>query len=269
MAIALCYIIAMEKIPDTASYIKCNLGTRFIGRELHYLEVTTSTQDAARQIAEQGSQEGTAVMAARQEAGRGRLGRSWFSPQGGLAVSIILKPSIEDLYLLPAISAVAIFRALQRIGLNSSIKWPNDILVNGRKICGILIENILDGGKLKYAITGIGINVNFDIADCSQIADISTSLSNELGRNISVGETAVALFSELEKIYLQISDPPYIIGEWVRNMETIGRRISVSAGGCIFQGTARSINSAGNLIMALDDGTLKEIIAGDVTILKK
>jgi len=136
-------------------------------------------------------------------------------------------------------------------------------------VCGILIENGLDGGRLKYSIPGIGININFDTTQYPEIADISTSLSVELGHEIAIGEVAVALCSELEGLYLQISDPAYIIGEWMSNMQTIGRRISVSTGSAIIEGTARSINAAGNLIMALDDGTLKEIIAGDVTILKK
>ena len=265
----LCYIIAMNKPADTASYIRASLRTKFMGRELHYLEETTSTQDVARDLAEKGAPEGAAVIAGTQKAGRGRLGRTWFSPEGGLAVSFVLRPTIEDLRLMPAITSVAVFRTLQKFGVKPAIKWPNDVLVGGKKICGILIENGLDGSRLKYSVPGIGININFDTTQYPEIADISTSLSVQLGHDVPVGEVAVGLFSELETLYLQKADAAYLVGEWVQNMETIGRSISVQAGGEIFKGTARSINTAGNLIMCLDDGTLKEVIAGDVTILKK
>jgi BirA family transcriptional regulator, biotin operon repressor / biotin---[acetyl-CoA-carboxylase] ligase len=266
---ALCYIIAMNGAPDIVTYIQANLRTRFIGRALHYMEETPSTQDVARELAEKWAPEGTAVIAGTQKAGRGRLGRIWFSPEGGLAVSIVLRPPLDAIQLLPAVTSVAVFRTLQKLGINSAIKWPNDVLIQGKKVCGILIENGLDGGKLKYSIQGIGINVNFNTTQFPEIADISTSLSVELGHDASIGEVAVLLFGELEDVYGQISDPAYVIGEWMCNMQTIGRRIKVSTGSLVVEGIARSINAAGNLIMVLDDGTLKEIIAGDVTLLKK
>jgi BirA family transcriptional regulator, biotin operon repressor / biotin---[acetyl-CoA-carboxylase] ligase len=265
----LCYIIAMNSGPDIVQAIKNSLQTRFIGRDLHYLAATTSTQDVARELAEGGVPEGTAVMAGMQQSGRGRLGRNWFSPEGGLAVSIILRPPLEALRLLPAVSSVAVYRALKGLGLEPAIKWPNDILVGGKKICGILIENCFDAAALQYSFAGIGINVNVDTRACAEIKDISTSISAELGRDLPISDVAAGLFRELEELYLEIADAPYIIGEWVRNMDTIGRRISVSSAGSILQGTARSINNSGNLIMVLDDGTLKEIVAGDVTLLKK
>jgi BirA family biotin operon repressor/biotin-[acetyl-CoA-carboxylase] ligase len=259
----------MNSSTDIVSFIKSNLNTQFLGRELRYLEETTSTQDVARELAEKGAPNGTAVIAGTQKAGRGRLGRAWFSPEGGLAVSFVLRPSFEEIRLLPAITSVAVFRALQKLGVKAAIKWPNDVLIEGKKVCGILIENSLDGNRLKYSIPGIGINVNFDTTRYPEIADLSTSLSVALCHDVPVGEVAVLLFSELEGLYLEMSDAAYIIGEWMSNMQTIGRRISVSTGSVIIEGTARSINAAGNLIMVLDDGTLKEIIAGDVTLLKK
>lgn len=259
----------MNSNPDIASTIKASLQTRFMGRELYYLKETTSTQDAARDLAERGASEGAAVIAGTQKAGRGRLGRTWFSPEGGLAVSFVLRPSFEDLRVMPAITSVAVLRTLQKFGIRAAIKWPNDVLVAGKKVCGILIENALDGRHLRYSIPGIGINVNFATAKYPEIADISTSLSEQLGRDVPVPEVAVQLITEMEALYVEKSDAAYLIGEWVQNMETIGKHISVKCGTDIFKGIARSINTAGNLIMRLDDGTLKEVIAGDVTILKK
>lgn len=259
----------MNSTEDTAAYIRDNLNTKFVGRELHYLEETGSTQDIARELAVRGAPEGTAVVARKQKAGRGRLGRIWFSPEGGLAVSLVLYPPCKNLYLMPAITSVAVFRTIEKFGIKAAIKWPNDVLIGDRKVCGILIENCLDGNCLKYSIPGIGININFDPAQYSGIADISTSLSKELGHTISIGPVATILFSEMETLYLQMSNPDYILGEWVQNMDTIGRRIHVRSGEEISEGMAHSISATGNLVLRLDNGTLKEIMAGDVTILKK
>ena len=258
----------MNTDEGTAAYIHDNLNTEFMGRELLYLEETTSTQDVARDLAASGAPEGTAVIARRQKAGKGRLSRAWLSPEGALAVSIVLRPSFEELRLLPAITSVAVFRTLKRLGVKASIKWPNDVLISGRKVCGILIENCLDRNRLLYSIPGIGINVNFNPAEYTEIADIATSLSIELGHTIPIGQVAVILFNELETLYLAISNPNYIFKEWVQNMDTIGRRIHVRSGEEISEGMAYSISSSGNLILQLDDGSLKEIIAGDVTTLK-
>lgn len=269
IASTLCYIIVMSSTDDIACQISTSLHTRFIGRQIHYLLETDSTQDAVKDLAEKGAPEGTAVMAEKQRAGRGRLGRTWFSPQGGLAVSILLRPSFEDLRIMPAITSVAVLKMLQHFGVKAAIKWPNDILIGGKKVCGILIENTLDGKNLKYSIIGIGINVNFATTQYPEIADTSTSISAYLGHTVPIWKVAVGLFTELERLYLKKSDAACLISEWVMNMKTIGRRISVKCGTDIFNGTAHSINTAGNLIMRFDDGTLKEVIAGDVTILKQ
>lgn len=258
----------MNSDEGTAAYIHDNLSTEFMGRELLYLKETTSTQDVARDLAASGAPEGTAVIARRQKAGKGRLGRAWLSPEGALAVSIVLRPSSEEIRLLPAITSVAVFRTLKGLGVKASIKWPNDVLIGDKKVCGILIENCLDGNRLKYSIPGIGINVNFDPSQYPEIAATSTSLSVELGHTIPIGQVAIVLFSELEMLYCKRSDPDYVIGEWVQNMETIGRRIRVRTGKEISEGTAHAINAAGNLVIQLDDGTFREIMAGDVTILK-
>jgi len=259
----------MIEIMDTITLIKANLRTKFMGRELHVLSETTSTQDIAKELAEKKRPEGTAVIAERQKAGRGRLGRSWFSPQGGLAVSIVLYPALPVLNLLPAISSLAVLNTLEKFEIKSSIKWPNDVLIGGKKVCGILIENSIDAGHLKYTILGIGLNINFDVARFPQIAEIATSMSLILGRTVPIGLVATHLFSELEDLYLRSSEVDEILKQWAGNMDTIGQRIRVSTGNEIIEGTAMSISETGNLVIQLNDGTLREILAGDVTILKK
>jgi BirA family biotin operon repressor/biotin-[acetyl-CoA-carboxylase] ligase len=236
----------MADASEIPTYLKDNLKTRFMGRELHYLPVTTSTQDIARQMAEEGAPEGTAVIAGEQQSGRGRMGRSWLSPSGGLATSIVLRPSLGSVHLLPAITSVAVFRALASLGVKAGIKWPNDVLISGKKACGILIENGLKAGELSYAIVGIGINVNFATGSYPEIADIATSLSDQLGRELPVGEVALHLYLELEEIYTRIGEPTRIIEEWSRNMVTIGRRVTSDFYGNRIDGTAEGVNNRGN-----------------------
>jgi BirA family transcriptional regulator, biotin operon repressor / biotin---[acetyl-CoA-carboxylase] ligase len=249
---------------DIVSYLKRRLRTQYMGKQLRYLAITPSTMDAAREWAENGAAEGSAVIAGRQEAGRGRMGRSWLSPDGALATSLILRPSIKDVRLLPAISSIAVLRAIRGAGIKAEIKWPNDVLISGKKVCGILIENMFDSGNLVYSVIGIGINVNFDTSQIPEIADISTSLSVEKGKDISIAEMALNLYTELEDLYDHINRPDSILAEWVNHMVTIGKRVTANAGGCMVEGIAHAINSQGNLIVRLDDGLEREIVAGDV-----
>ncbi len=252
--------------PDIQTYLQDNLKTRFIGRQLKYLDTATSTQDIARELAEQGAPGGTAVIAGEQRSGRGRMGRSWLSPAGGLATSIILRPALSSLHLLPAVSSLAVFRTLANLGIKAGIKWPNDVLIAGKKVCGILIENGLKAGGPGYSIVGIGINVNFDTSIYPEIAGIATSISVQLGHEVPVREVALHLYTELEGIYNRTGGPAYIIKEWSRHMVTIGRRVTADFYGNSIDGTAEGVNQQGSLVVRLADGSTKEIIAGDVTI---
>jgi BirA family biotin operon repressor/biotin-[acetyl-CoA-carboxylase] ligase len=249
---------------DIINYLENNLATRFMGRELHYLPVASSTQDVARDLADHGAPEGTAVIAGVQQSGRGRLGRSWLSPEGGLATSIILRPATSAVHLLPAISALAVFRTIKGLGIEAGIKWPNDILISGRKVCGILIEHGLVNGAVGYSIVGIGINVNFDTGLYPEIAGLATSLSVQLGHELPVATVALRVYTELEDLYLQAVKPGVIIGEWSANMNTIGRSVKVQSGNSSIEGVAESITESGHLRLRLDDGSAQEILAGDV-----
>jgi BirA family biotin operon repressor/biotin-[acetyl-CoA-carboxylase] ligase len=251
-------------MPDIVSYLENNLTTSFIGKELHYLPVASSTQDVAREMADRGAPEGTAVIAGTQQSGRGRLGRSWLSPRGGLATSIILRPAMPAVHLLPAISALAVFRTIKGLGIAAGIKWPNDILIGGRKVCGILIEHGLTGGIVSYSIVGIGININFDTGLYPEIAGLATSLSLQLGHELPVGQVALRVYTELEALYLQTVKPAAIISQWAAGMDTIGRRVKVQSGNSAIEGVAESINGSGHLVLRLDDGSTQEILAGDV-----
>jgi len=254
---------------EIMSSIKGRLNTKFVGRQLYYYPKLASTMDTARDLFKKSAIEGTTVIAGTQTAGKGRIGRTWLSPEGSLAVSVILKPSLENLHKLVMIASLAVVTAiLQVTGLRADIKWPNDVLINGRKVSGILIENEVREGRVNFADIGIGINVNLNPGDFPEIADMATSLSHEAGTEISYTELVVALLDNLERIYLEAQDGAPVHQEWQKNMETLGKCIKVDTGKTIEQGRAETVTENGNLLVRRDDGSLVEIIAGDVTVIK-
>ena len=179
------------------------LTTRFVGRNLLYYSVVSSTMDVARNAAIGGASEGTTVIAEEQTAGRGRLGRSWINPPGVIAISIILRPALSQLLRLTMVASLATSRCIEQVtGLNTAIKWPNDVLINGKKVSGILTETTIREESVDWAIIGIGINVNFNPRAFPEIADTATSLSHEIGREVSQLEIVLHLLHEIELLYL-------------------------------------------------------------------
>jgi BirA family biotin operon repressor/biotin-[acetyl-CoA-carboxylase] ligase len=167
------------------------------------------------------------------------------------------------------IASLAVVRAIKQVaGLETHIKWPNDIMLKGKKVCGILIENEVKGGRVNFAIIGIGINVNFNPLNFPEIADIATSLSHEAGQKISNVELSSTLLFELERLYLEAQAGAAIYKEWQENMETLGKQIKVNTGKTVEQGKAEKVAENGNLILRRRDGSLAEIVAGDVTVIK-
>jgi BirA family biotin operon repressor/biotin-[acetyl-CoA-carboxylase] ligase len=251
------------------SSIISRLNTKFVGRHLHYYRQLPTTMETARELANKETAEGTVVIAGTQTAGKGRIGRTWLSPEGSLAMSIILKPALKTLPQLVMVASLAVVRAIKQVaGLEARIKWPNDIMLKDRKVCGILIENEVRGGSVNFAIIGIGINVNFNTLDFREIADIATSLSYEAGTEIPHIELAATLLSELERLYLEAQTGAPVHIEWQEKMETLGKLIKVNTGKTIEQGKAETVTENGNLILRHDDGSLTEIVAGDVTVIK-
>lgn len=254
---------------DIELEIKSQLKTSLIGRDLHYFQRLTTTMDTARDLVKKGAAEGTVVIAGTQTAGKGRIGRTWLSPQGSLAMSIILKPALKNLPQLVMIASLAVVKAIKQVtGLEARIKWPNDVLINGKKVCGILIENKVAEGMVNYADIGIGINVNFNPPDLPEIADIATSLSFETGREISLVELTAKLLNELERLYQKDEERAFVYREWQQNLDTLGKHIKVDTGKTLERGIAEKVNENGNLVLRRDDGSLVEIVAGDVTIIK-
>jgi BirA family biotin operon repressor/biotin-[acetyl-CoA-carboxylase] ligase len=243
------------------------LTTQSVGRRLIYVTSTSSTQDIARSEAEEGALEGTSVFAEEQTAGRGRLGRAWVSPAGkNIYVTLLLRPPVDRLRALAMAAPLAVLRAVESVtGLWPALKWPNDVLLSGRKLSGVLIDSELSGGEVRYALVGIGVNVNFDIDPDSEIGDIATSIKRELGRPIAREDLLAALFNEFEALYLGAS-PEAVREAWRARLETLGREVTVSFRGASHAGLAEDITPDGSLVLRRPDGSQIVIEAGEVTL---
>ncbi len=244
-----------------------NLGTHFVGQRVIYYPSLTSTMEVAKQEAQQGAAEGTVIIADEQTAGKGRIKRVWLSPKGSIALSVILYPSVAYLPSLIMLASLAVMHSIEAVtGLKSRLKWPNDVLINDKKVCGVLIESNVRGGIVHYAIIGIGINVNLRLCDFPEIQPTATSLSEELGRNVSRLNVIRCLLVELEKLYLTLADGGSIYEEWRDSLVTLGRRVRVKSGETIYEGIAESVARDGSLLLRHSDGSLSKIVAGDVTL---
>lgn len=243
------------------------ISTRIIGREVLYLPSVTSTMDVARKAATGGAVEGTVVVADRQTKGRARLGRAWINPPGVLAMSLIVHPEMSKLLRLTMMASLATSRCIERVaGLETSIKWPNDVLIRGKKVSGILTQSALRRQSVRWAIIGIGINVNFDPSAYPEIADTATSLSNELGTTVSQLDVLVCLIEELDELYVGLQKGEALHDDWRNRLETIGKIVRVTSGKRVIDGCAESVDGDGALMVRQLDGSLVQITAGDVTL---
>jgi BirA family biotin operon repressor/biotin-[acetyl-CoA-carboxylase] ligase len=254
---------------DTLSpeLIKEGLHTRFIGRNMIFYPVLTSTMDAAREAAIKGATEGTLVIADEQTAGRGRLRRAWLSPTGCLTFSLILYPETRLLPFLVMASALAVADTVEAAtAVKPDIKWPNDVLAGGKKISGILIETGICEGRSGYAVIGIGLNVNLDPAGCPGISDTATSLSMSAGKYFSRAAVLIELLARLESRYEELVTGAPVFETWRLRLSTLGKDVKVKTGNEIFEGRAEDVASDGALMLRLKNGLLLKLPAGDVTL---
>jgi len=244
-----------------------NLDTHFIGQRVIYYPSLTSTMEVAKREAQCGAVEGTVVIADEQTGGKGRLRRAWLSPKGSLALSIILYPSVVYFPSLIMLASLAVVRGIEVVtGLKSQVKWPNDVLINDRKVCGILIESDVRKNIVGYAIIGIGVNLNFRLCDFPEISPIATSLSDELERSVSRLDITRQLLVEIERLYLILQAGGSIYDEWRDSLVTLGKRVRVKWGKTVYEGIAESVARDGSLLLRRSDGSLTKIVAGDVTL---
>lgn len=256
----------MEDSLSPAS-ITGNLETRFIGQRVIYYPRLASTMGVAKREAQQGAVEGTTVVTEEQTAGRGRRKRAWLSPKGSITLSVILYPSIAHLPSLIMLASLAVVRSIEAVtGLRVQVKWPNDVLLSGKKVCGILIESDVRGNTVDYTIIGIGMNVNLALSDFPEITPVATSLSDELGGEVSRLSLIRRLLVEIERLYLTLLAGGAIYEEWRDNLVTLGKEVRVEADEAIYEGIAESVARDGSLLLRHSDGSLSKIVAGDVTL---
>ena len=233
-----------------------------------------STQERARALARAGAPHGTLVVAREQRGGRGRLGRSWGSPKGGLWMSLVLRPGL-DARLAPRVTqtaAVAVAKALRGFGVEASIKWPNDLLVAGRKVCGILAES--GAGRapgaaegLNHVILGVGMNANLDPEDLAVPDREVTTLRLELGRDVDLLHLLRALLSSLDAELRRIRDFAAVLEDWRALDCTLGGRVRVRRFGETLEGLAVDLGPEGALLLRTPRGTV-ELYEGEIENLR-
>ena len=227
----------------------------------HFAEVD-STMEVAKELAKKGAEEGTIVVTERQACGKGRLSREWFSPRGGIYFTLSLKPKISPVYAprVNLMASVAVAKAIRGLfGLAAELKWPNDVLIEGRKVCGILAEMEAEMDAINFVNLGIGINANFPI---SQYEKGATSLKEELGKEIVRKELLNSVLSEIAKQQALLTKAD-LLEEWKSLSATLNRDVRVVSLGEEVTGKAIGIDSNGALILKCPDNSLRNIIAGD------
>jgi BirA family biotin operon repressor/biotin-[acetyl-CoA-carboxylase] ligase len=248
-------------------------GTKRIGRDIRVFQETTSTNDVIEKLARDDVSEGVVVFAESQTKGRGRLGRKWMSPaKKGLWFSVLLRPVLrpQAATQLTIASATALVRAIHtRTGLAPEIKWPNDVLISGRKVAGILTEMHAELDTVKYAILGIGVDVNLGASEFPpDLRRSATSLKIETGEPVDRGELAAEVLRELDRDYGRLCYGEFesLADEWEECCTTIGRDVVIRVGDRRLHGRAESLDPDGALLLRTQHGHLESVIGGDVTV---
>ncbi|WP_221565165.1 biotin--[acetyl-CoA-carboxylase] ligase [Alkalihalobacillus sp. TS-13] len=253
--------------------IKHQLDTKKLGHEIHYEESVASTQEIAHQHALKGAHEGSIVIADEQTSGRGRLGRAWHSPKGsGVWMSVILRPKIppQKTPQLTLLAAVSVVQGIEEVtGVDAQIKWPNDILIDGKKVVGILTELQAEADRVNSVIIGIGINVNTpQDAFPDDIAAIATSLKIASGKEVERAYLVRAILEKMEKLYHLYLDHGFtpIKLLWEGSAASLGKRVRVRTITGELYGNAQGITEEGVLLVEDDKGTIHRVYSADIDI---
>ncbi len=231
-------------------------------QKIHHFREIGSTMDVAKELAKRGAEEGTVVVAESQSRGKGRLSREWLSPEGGIYFTVILRPKISPIYAprINLMAAVAVATTIRKLfGLTAELKWPNDVLIKGRKVCGILAEMEAETDIINFVNLGIGINVNMSIP---QLETKVTSLKDELGKEISRKEFFSSVLEEIAKQQALLTKED-LLEEWKKLSATLSKNVKVVALGEEIVGQAIDIDVNGALVIKSKDGSLRSVVAGD------
>ena len=256
-----------EKINNIKKY----LNTEYIGKNIYYFDEIISTNSLTKYLGELGAEEGSVIIAGSQTQGRGRSGKSWESPEnGGAWLSILIKPNIPLNYasLITLATGVVVCKKIRELGADAKIKWPNDILINGKKVSGVLTEAKITFNNLDYVIVGIGVDTDINVEELPEkLQKGVTNLKGELIDKKSNDEIIGLILNEFENTYNIFKAGEYetILNDWRNLSETIGSEVTVKQPlGKIIEGYALGINKEGSLIIEKNDGELIKIIAGEL-----
>ena len=253
--------------------IKTKLTTTIVGKELIYKESVESTNKLLFKLAEEGLEDGTVLISNQQTGGKGRLDRSWYSPGGvNLYLSVLFCPEIspQNSAVFTFVASLALQKTLDELDISSQIKWPNDVLINTKKVAGVLTEMKSDGSALDFIIVGIGLNINMSIESIIEnLTDISnsvTSLSIEKNKNFEREEVAARLITFLDEYYMQFISEGInsIVAEWSNRWGKLNENIAVKVDNKVISGIARKVDNYGFLYIEDKNGNLIKIIAGDI-----
>ena len=260
--------------PDvvTAPELKTVLSTRWLGSQVNCFYETDSTNRQARKLAEEGAPHGTLVAADSQSAGRGRRGRTWISPHGaGIWMSFVLRPVLSPMKasMLTLVAGMAVVDGIRQIsGLSSQIKWPNDAVIDGKKICGILTEMSTEEDSIRYVVVGIGINVNTEKFPL-EISETATSLKLSLGHELKRASLIGAVLKSFEMYYsrfMEYGDMTGLMEEYNEMLANRGREVCVLDPSGSYEGTALGIDKDGCLLVRRKDGSVSAVISGEVSV---
>ena len=246
------------------------IHTKWEGKTVHFARETDSTNLWIKRLAKEGASEGTLALAEFQSAGRGRLGRSWEVPEGtSVMMSILLRPKFEPQYAptLTLVMGMAVAKAVKSLGFDVSIKWPNDVVVSHKKICGILTEMGVRDGKIDYAVIGVGINVNIKEFP-EEMADKATSLYLESGKEFDRSQIPGLVMEAFEEYYEKFAATCDLSGlkeEYESILANYNQPVRVLAKEP-YEGVARGITDGGELLVEKTDGTIVAVSAGEVSV---
>lgn len=261
--------------PDllTSQEIDEYLNTKYIGRNIIHFDTIDSTNTKAKELAAQGEIDGTLIISEEQTLGRGRLGRQWCSPKyKGVWMSIILKPNIDPLNAsnITLIAAAAVHEALKTFNITTQIKWPNDIILNNKKLCGILTEMNSELNQINYIILGIGVNVNISKEEFpEELKNIATSIFAETKEMFSRKELVASILNHFEAFYeefIENKNLSFIIDICRKNSILLGKEIQLYNRGKLITGKAIDIDESGLLVIEHKDGSIEKIISGEVSM---
>lgn len=249
------------------------LRTKGLGKSIIFSREVDSTNEWAKRLATYKAQEGTVVIAETQTRGRGRLDREWISPVGGLWFSIVLRPKLRptEAVKLTFMAGLAVAEVLsETFDLKVETKWPNDVLVKGRKICGILTEMNTTGENVNFVVLGVGVNANFNVKEAfpKQLRNAATSLEDELNRKVKLEDLFGSLLKKLETLYERFTKKGLsaILEKWKNYAYFLGRQVEVASSTGKLRGLALDIDEEGALLLELEDGTVERVLVGDVSL---